>query len=295
MNKKIKLWTDYYLKKENLIEIIPAINYKLFGVNNIIKYLFFKLKKEYIIKIYNNQKMIISSEDKGLSFELYCNKIREKIATKEFLKILNKEDIVFDLGANFGYFVIQEAKIVKQVIAVEPIKINYSYLKKNIKLNNLKNVDTYNIAIGNKNGNTHFYETESKNVSSAIKPKNKKYKKINLKMRKGDSFLKEIKVYPNVLRMDVEGYELEILKSIKKNLTQFNKIFIEVHNNILKDKDIKEFYKILQKNNFNEIIIIKDYKKNIKKNKKYIFKIQEFIKTKSYKKIGIHHIIAKKD
>ena len=61
--------------------------------------------------------------------------------------------VFLDVGAHVGKYTVMVSKIVGStglVVAVEPHPENFRVLKRNIKLNNLKNVVAYNLAAWNK-------------------------------------------------------------------------------------------------------------------------------------------------
>ena len=124
-----------------------------------------------IVKILGN-KMCLSFNDLGISKALLIDRIREVDATKEIQKILNEGDVVLDIGANIGYFVLLESKIIGnkgKVFAVEPIPSNFEMLNKNIELNNYQNIQTYNFAFGEEKGVDILYLTEMSNQASLLK------------------------------------------------------------------------------------------------------------------------------
>jgi len=64
----------------------------------------------------------------------------------DFLK-LSKDDVVLDAGAFIGDFTIKVARKVKEVVAVEPLPWAFKILKKNVEMNELKNVTLVNKAL----------------------------------------------------------------------------------------------------------------------------------------------------
>jgi len=212
----------------------------------------FKLKKLHQIKLYNKQNFLVSSKDDGLSLDLFCFNIREPFATKHFLQILNKNDVVLDIGANLGYFVVQEAIKVKKVYAVEPCKESFNLLKKNCEINNLNNIDFFNLAFGNNSNIIDFHVYSKLNLSSVNDLVDVYGKSVieKVNMVKGKDFVRVVKNKPNVLRMDVEGFELNILKGFEKEFSLINKIFIEVHFVYLGLNKTRELLNLLIDNGF---------------------------------------------
>jgi FkbM family methyltransferase len=69
-----------------------------------------------------------------------------------------KGDMVFaDIGANKGYFTLLAAHRCKEVIAIEPNKTNFHWLKKTIEENDLRNVTPINAAVSNVVGTAKLY------------------------------------------------------------------------------------------------------------------------------------------
>ena len=64
----------------------------------------------------------------------------------DFLK-LKKEDTVLDAGAFVGDFTVEIARKVKEVVVVEPLFWALKILKRNVEVNELKNVTLVNKAL----------------------------------------------------------------------------------------------------------------------------------------------------
>ena len=69
----------------------------------------------------------------------------------DFLK-LKKEDTVLDAGAFVGDFTVKIAREVKEVVAVEPLPWAFEILKRNVEVNELKNVTLVNKALYDADG-----------------------------------------------------------------------------------------------------------------------------------------------
>lgn len=95
------------------------------------------------------------------TFQAYAlNRIHEEATTNLFKKIVKEGDVVIDLGANIGYFALLAAKLVGptgKVFAFEPEPQNFSYLKKNVELNNYTNVMIEQKAVSNYNRRTKLF------------------------------------------------------------------------------------------------------------------------------------------
>lgn len=190
-------------------------------------------KAEIILEI-NNYKMVLDGKKRGIHRDLIINRSREPLASEEMKNCLKKGDVVLEAGANIGYYTIMESKIVGEnglIYALEPASDNFNYLMRNIKENKLGNVLPYNLALGSNDGEAilNIYEFENWNTIEDISyaPQKGQEKVI---VKSTDSFLSD-KKRPTFLRMDVEGYELEIFKGMQALLKNCppREIFLEIH------------------------------------------------------------------
>ena len=167
-------------------------------------------------------------------------KIHEPLSTKLFKDILKQGMTCLDIGSNIGYYVCLENKIVGQngkIIAIEPSPINFKYLQKNINLQNTTNIELFNFACGNKDGTIDFLVSNRSNWSRVVSddlidaPPDAILETISLPIKKLDSFIHEQDIKKlDFVRMDVEGYELNILDGMKETLRRFKHLLqIEVH------------------------------------------------------------------
>lgn len=152
----------------------------------------------------------------------------------KFAKSLLSDDFVFfDIGANFGLYTMNIAKLMhnfpnSKIISIEPNNLSYKRLIKNLSLLLKKNnkiftqVKTEKSAIGNKNLTTKLYHDHDYAVSSLIKSKNKqKYSTVNSK-KLLDIIKKHNIKNITLIKIDIEGFEdralLNFFQNSKKSL-----------------------------------------------------------------------------
>jgi len=241
-----------------------------------------RLEGKYVIENVLGSKMYLDlSRDAGVSWELYKVGIREPFITSFLQKEIKEGDVIVDIGANIGYYALLESKLVGEkgkVYAIEPVPESVNLLKKNISLNRRSNIEVFQLAIGGRITTDYIYISPALNVSSLIKPKaNRFIKKIKIKVTTLDEFLKD-KPFPTLIRMDVEGYEIEIIKGMR-NILESNKplkILIEIHPHIIKEK-ILELLHILKANHFEVKIATKEPWPCVLREPKFIQKILDFL------------------
>lgn len=174
--------------------------------------------------------MILDLSDKGIHRDLYLHGIREPQATRYLQSILQPEWVVVDIGANIGYYALQEARAVRSVIALEPAPENYKGLAHNVELNGYRNVRAYRLAIGDETREIGFVLSRACNWNSVAESGGD----ITVPMFPLDIFLNGVRA--DFVRMDVEGYEMKILRGMEGILRNHRpRMFIEVHRDKLRE------------------------------------------------------------
>lgn len=204
-------------------------------------YLFFKDGK--IMKKVQGSKMLLDLNDLGIGRELALYGVHERNSTEEVKRIIKPGMKILEAGANIGYYALLETKLAGpagHLYAIEPSPYNFDLLKRNLELNHIRNADLHQAAFGEKRDKVKFYMYDRSNLSSFIKREEMgmETKEIEVEMVTLDDFMKFKKV--DFIRMDVEGYELEILKGAHQILSSNEKpkfFFIEVHSELLHKKN----------------------------------------------------------
>lgn len=212
------------------------------------------LSSDFMLEI-NESKMILNINDKGLSKDLFIYGKREYLITDYLINsgVLKEGDVALDIGANIGYYALLESKLVGnsgKVYAIEPVSTNLELLQKNIKLNNRKNMQVFHLAIGDKNTSLKVYLHRNFNLCSVKKNQLVNYiGEETVDCLTVDSFL-EGKDAPQLIRMDVEGYEYNILKGMTLTVEKPVKILMEIHGSLMTKEESTEIFSMLRKNGF---------------------------------------------
>jgi len=181
---------------------------------------------------------------------------------KRFVKLIGKEiNFSIDIGANVGkYTKLLLTETNSEVIAFEPLPKAFEELKE-IEKKFSSRLNVYNFGIGNKNSNLELnYSTEKSELASFIQDldklsftDNKNNKKIIVEVMTLDSFFKKYEqTYKekeiDLLKIDTEGFELEVLNGASETLVNKKPKFIQIEFNwhqLFREQTIYKFSKIL--------------------------------------------------
>jgi FkbM family methyltransferase len=160
-----------------------------------------------------------------------------------FKRYINKNSIVVDIGASIGINTIKMSKFAKKVYSFEPFTQSFELLNTNISINNLDNVETFNYGLGNeeKNIDKMWFGFLNKKKNMGTLRINKLYNlynepvDVNIKIKKLDNILNE----PiDFIKIDVEGFENEVLLGAMNIITKYKPIIIMENWNIDNEYDI---------------------------------------------------------
>lgn len=143
--------------------------------------------------------------------------------------LLNKFQInprcIFDIGANYGQTALYYHKAFKhaKVFSFEPVKNSFDTLVKNTR--RYKNISCYNFAFGDEKKEIEIYLHEERfSACNSLKFDNRdgdNASKEIVKVITLNDFVKEHKIeHIDLLKIDTEGYELEVLKGGENILSQ---------------------------------------------------------------------------
>lgn len=160
-------------------------------------------------------------------------------STFDFFKQINPEDNIIDVGANIGFYTLMSAKRASngKVFSIEPDQDNFSSLIRNIELNQFKNIFPSLLALGEKNSKV-ILESFSSDDNNGLKRirNNQNNQEPDIQMMTLDHFVEENKISKiDWIKIDIEGYEHELLKGALKTIAKFKpNFFLEICDQHLK-------------------------------------------------------------
>lgn len=146
--------------------------------------------------------------------------------SSHFRSLLKPDIRVVDVGASLGYYTLLAAKRAGAVMAFEPNPFRFKYLLKNAQINDWKNVRVYNLFVSDCDS------PEKKTVT-----------------------LDTVANGAKVIKIDVEGMELQVLKGMKRLLSEGVQIICELHPKVLLASGIEEISSLLRQHDYEFYLI----------------------------------------
>jgi FkbM family methyltransferase len=148
------------------------------------------------------------------------------------LASIHPDDCVWDVGANIGYYTERFSKLARHVVAFEPVAENC----RQIEAKNLSNVDCLQIALGDSSGEVSmFVDCQFSSLVLAPRPGTSPQK---VSIARGDDLASLPQ--PSVVKIDVEGYEVEVIRGIQRVLRGVRALFVEIHFQILERRGMRQ-------------------------------------------------------
>jgi FkbM family methyltransferase len=177
-----------------------------------------------IVSDYKYGKVIYNTNDYYMGnciseYGEYCDEEINLLST-----LVKKDDTILDIGANIGLMTIPFSKMVGsngKVFSFEPQSKIYYILCSNIVINNLNNVESHNIAIGDSNQPLFLpnIDYNKSNNFGGISLSNMGEIKIQ-QIKLDDISFEKL----NLLKIDVEGMEINVLNGAKETLNKHRPI-----------------------------------------------------------------------
>ncbi len=191
---------------------------------------------EYIIKNRNDliQKYLLNNRQWNNNILLLIGRLIKKFNLKHFLNI----------GCHIGTIALPVSKYVEKVTAIEAFPLTFKHLEENIKINKIKNIETFNLAIGDENKKIYFLDNTNIRIKNntggmhVITNEDISKKRLSSHIH-SKKYFNEMKKLDDlnisnfdILLADVEGKEYELLVGGKKKILKYKPIIIvEIWNN----------------------------------------------------------------
>ncbi len=146
---------------------------------------------------------------------------------EDILKFLNNKDFL-DCGAYIGdsALIFEKYYNPRKVYSFEPDDENYNLLLNTMKLNDLKKVKPIKLGVGSYDNFANFFHSTG---ASHITDENSE---TQIKITSIDKFVFDNNIDVGLIKIDVEGYELEVLEGAKRTIKEFKPVLsISIYHN----------------------------------------------------------------
>lgn len=140
----------------------------------------------------------------------------------------------FDVGANIGHHSLFMSSHADRIFAFEPFSVVRNEMERKLARAGVDNVTIFPVALGDKNESGTFWPPTGANQGTGTLgnnlPDNASAETISVQVKRGDDFFAENHLPPiTLLKMDVEGYEVQALEGLRQTIWRDRPpIFIEL-------------------------------------------------------------------
>jgi FkbM family methyltransferase len=182
-------------------------------------------------------------------------------------EVVSDNDVVLECGGHHGASAILLSQLLGpegHIVSFEPNSSNLNVLCRNLVLNHVANVTVEHAAVGSEAGSTKIFKKSNASVlpsrflSSGMM--NLMYGVEDVPVVTLDSYVHDHGLKPTFLKIDVEGYEGEVLKGAKKILETAPKLALELHTEVLDryDTSVAEILSLLDLDRYETWIQVDD-------------------------------------
>lgn len=172
--------------------------------------------------------LYVRAEDGGVAHQMIMYREYEPYESSLVRKYIEPGMIVYNIGANVGYYTLLASECVGnrgKVYAFEPAPENFELLERNVSENKLTNAEIFQIAVGSKPGSatlslssTNSGDHRLQNITSRDH--------IVVSVVSIDSFISEGHVAPDAIIMDVQGAEFDVIQGASSLIDSNNSLIL---------------------------------------------------------------------
>jgi FkbM family methyltransferase len=133
--------------------------------------------------------------------------------------------ICFDIGANVGLYTVLFSRYARFVYSFEPVPRNIRFLHRTVEINKCRNVTIVPLAVGDKLSMNSFSVESNFAIGrvdiNGMQP---------VACTDIDSFCDKYKLFPDIIKIDVEGFEEEVIHGGRRILRERHpKLLLSLH------------------------------------------------------------------
>jgi FkbM family methyltransferase len=176
-------------------------------------------------------------------YRVFTSLFKQMFITREYyFQSKTENPFIIDCGSNIGMSVLFFKWLYPEstVLAFEPDRATFNLLEKNVRGNNLKNVEIFNKAVSDSDGTIEFYSNPNNpgaltmSIYSTWNPEKIAYKVDTVKLSR------HITKTVDFLKMDIEGAEVMVIGELAKNgkLRFIREMVMEYHHHMEPSRDL---------------------------------------------------------
>ena len=175
----------------------------------------------------------------GVSVHLGLQEVEQ---TRCLTGLLHPGEVFFDVGANVGFYSLLASRIVQssgRVVAFEPLPRNLAFLYRHLQLNHATNATISPVACADRLGTELFFPGENNALGrlaeDTAEDKQTPRNALLVATVSLDDAVDRLGLRPNVVKIDVEGAELRVLKGATRTLREARpSLLLSVHSDELR-------------------------------------------------------------
>jgi len=166
----------------------------------------------------------------------------ERKVINDFIQQLNPGDVFYDIGAFYGEYSFQASMHgASEIVAFEPHPAIASEFRSRLDeyrnswlyAGNVDTIDLHQVALSDSNGAVSLTDEFENRVCPGILSGNESGRTtVNVEATRGDEIIAQNQLpLPDILKIDVEGAEMRVLKGLEQTLSDGHcrRIYLEVH------------------------------------------------------------------
>lgn len=144
------------------------------------------------------------------------------------LVLARQPSTFLDIGANIGTYTLVASEVeTASVVSLEPHPVTYAMLVRNVQRNGRKNIVCFNFAASNHNGQVDLTDRPDESINRVVGHTERAESLISVTCRTLDAMCQEEGFQPDVVKIDVEGYEVCVLAGFMEMLPRVSLVLIE--------------------------------------------------------------------
>lgn len=172
-----------------------------------------------------------------------------------WLQCCRDKSVVFDIGAHIGLYSLPASQVIGsngRVYAFEPSQANCQYLQKHIVYNGCKNIVIEPVLVGKESKDAVSFQENPKAdaMNAIIVQKNPGlYRNVQRRQIALDDFCYGGQIFPQVMKIDVEGAEVQAIEGARRLLREKHPIvFLSVHPSriVLLSETVEKLFRLIR-------------------------------------------------